>query len=69
MWNRLVVTPLGSLISPGGGAYAYLPASVDSFPDRVEMARALAGEGFSMLESSTLSGGIAALTVARRGDG
>lgn len=69
LWNRLVVTPLGSAISPDGGAYAYLPASVDSFPDRVEMAGVLAGVGFSVLESSNLSGGIAALTVARRGDG
>ena len=69
LWNRLVVTPLGSLISPDGGAYAYLPASVDTFPDRARMAGVLAEEGFSVLESSDLSGGIAALTVARRGDG
>ena len=68
LWNRLVVTPLGTLISPDGGAYAYLPASVDTFPDRVEMAGVLTGEGFSMLESSDLSGGIAALTVARRSE-
>jgi len=69
LWNRLVVTPLGTLISPDGGAYAYLPASVDTFPDRVEMAGVLVGEGFSMLESNDLSGGIAALTVARRSEG
>jgi demethylmenaquinone methyltransferase/2-methoxy-6-polyprenyl-1,4-benzoquinol methylase len=69
LWNRLVVTPLGNAISPDGGAYGYLPASVDSFPDRVEMARVLAGAGFSVLESSNLSGGVAALTVAQRGDG
>jgi demethylmenaquinone methyltransferase/2-methoxy-6-polyprenyl-1,4-benzoquinol methylase len=69
LWNRLVVTPLGTLISPDGGAYAYLPASVDTFPDRVGTAGVLAGEGFAMLESVDLSGGIAALTVARRSDG
>jgi demethylmenaquinone methyltransferase/2-methoxy-6-polyprenyl-1,4-benzoquinol methylase len=69
LWNRLVVTPLGTLISPDGGAYAYLPASVDTFPDRVEMAEVLVGQGFSVLESSDLSGGIAALSVARRSDG
>jgi demethylmenaquinone methyltransferase/2-methoxy-6-polyprenyl-1,4-benzoquinol methylase len=69
LWNRLVVTPLGSAISPDGRAYAYLPASVDSFLDRVEMTGVLAGVGFSVLESNNLSGGIAALTVARRGDG
>jgi demethylmenaquinone methyltransferase/2-methoxy-6-polyprenyl-1,4-benzoquinol methylase len=65
-WNRFVVTPLGTLISPDGGAYAYLPASVDTFPDRVEMAALLGREGFDVLESRDLSGGIAALTVARR---
>ena len=69
LWNRLVVTPLGNLISPDGGAYAYLPASVDTFPDRVEMAAVLADEGFSVVESGDLSGGVAALTVARRRDG
>jgi demethylmenaquinone methyltransferase/2-methoxy-6-polyprenyl-1,4-benzoquinol methylase len=69
LWNRLVVTPLGDLISADGGAYAYLPASVDTFPDRVEMAGVLAGEGFAVVESGDLSGGIAALTVARRGAG
>jgi len=69
LWNRLVVTPLGDLISHDGGAYAYLPASVDTFPDRVEMADVLAGEGFAVVESGDLSCGIAALTVARRGNG
>jgi demethylmenaquinone methyltransferase/2-methoxy-6-polyprenyl-1,4-benzoquinol methylase len=38
LWNRFVVAPLGGVISPDGGAYTYLPASVDTFPDRVEMA-------------------------------
>jgi demethylmenaquinone methyltransferase/2-methoxy-6-polyprenyl-1,4-benzoquinol methylase len=69
IWNRLVVVPLGNLISPDGGAYSYLPASVDTFPDRVEMAGVLGGEGFTVLESRDLSGGVAALTVARRGNG
>ena len=67
-WNRLFVAPLGHLISHDGGAYAYLPASVDTFPDRVELAGVLAGEGFAVIESRDLSRGIAALTVARRED-
>jgi demethylmenaquinone methyltransferase/2-methoxy-6-polyprenyl-1,4-benzoquinol methylase len=66
LWNRLVVAPLGSLISPDGGAYAYLPASVDTFPDRVEMGEVLAARGFTLVSSVDLSGGVAALTVARR---
>jgi demethylmenaquinone methyltransferase/2-methoxy-6-polyprenyl-1,4-benzoquinol methylase len=67
LWNRLVVIPVGSVISPDRDAYAYLPASVDTFADRVEMARMLSGQGFEMLASSDLSGGIAGLTVARKG--
>jgi demethylmenaquinone methyltransferase/2-methoxy-6-polyprenyl-1,4-benzoquinol methylase len=66
VWNRLVVVPVGRLISPDGDAYAYLPASVDTFPDRVEMAGVLAAQGFAMISSTDLSGGIAGLTVARR---
>jgi demethylmenaquinone methyltransferase / 2-methoxy-6-polyprenyl-1,4-benzoquinol methylase len=66
LWNRLVVAPLGSLISPDGGAYAYLPASVDTFPDRVEMGEVLAAQGLALVSSTDLSGGIAALSVARR---
>jgi demethylmenaquinone methyltransferase/2-methoxy-6-polyprenyl-1,4-benzoquinol methylase len=69
LWNRLVVTPLGNLISPDGRAYTYLPASVATFPDRLEMAAMLSGRGFSVTESVELSGGAAGLTVARREDG
>jgi demethylmenaquinone methyltransferase/2-methoxy-6-polyprenyl-1,4-benzoquinol methylase len=65
IWNRLVVGPVGRLISHDGDAYDYLPASVDTFPDRVGMAEVLVRQGYSMLESHDLSGGVAALTVAR----
>lgn len=65
IWNRLVVGPVGRLISHDGDAYDYLPASVDTFPDRVGMAEVLVRQGYSMLESRDLSGGVAALTVAR----
>ena len=53
------------MISHDGDAYDYLPASVDTFPDRVGMAEVLVGQGYTVLESRDLSGGIAALTVAR----
>ena len=65
IWNRFVVTPVGRLVSHDGDAYGYLPASVDTFPDRVEMAVVLRGQGYAVLESRDLSGGVAALTVAR----
>ncbi len=68
LWNRVVVTPLGNAVSGNGGAYAYLPASVDTFPDRIEMGEVLRRQRFTIVASDDLSGGIAALTVARRED-
>jgi demethylmenaquinone methyltransferase/2-methoxy-6-polyprenyl-1,4-benzoquinol methylase len=65
-WNRLVTTPLGRIISADREAYAYLPASIDTFADRAELATRLASVGFEVLESRDLSAGIAALTVARK---
>ncbi len=68
LWNRLVVTPVGRLVSRDGDAYAYLPASVASFPDSRELIARLGELGFAEVECSRLSGGIAALTVARRAE-
>jgi len=65
-WNRWVTTPLGRLISADEEAYAYLPASIDTFADREEIAARLAAHGFGLVASRDLAGGIAALTVARR---
>lgn len=64
-WNRLVVEPLGSLLSRDPAAYAYLPASVETFPGAGELARAVEAAGFASAFSRELSGGIVALTVAR----
>jgi demethylmenaquinone methyltransferase/2-methoxy-6-polyprenyl-1,4-benzoquinol methylase len=64
-WNRCVVTPLGRLLSDDGAAYAYLPASVSTFPDGRGLAVRLAARGFSGARSEDLTGGVAALTTAR----
>jgi len=64
-WNRCVVTPLGRLLSHDGAAYAYLPASVSTFPDGRGLAARLAAHGFSGVRSDDLTGGVAALTTAR----
>jgi demethylmenaquinone methyltransferase/2-methoxy-6-polyprenyl-1,4-benzoquinol methylase len=66
LWNRLVVTPAGRLLSPDPAAYAYLPASVATFPNVGELGGRVAAAGFRVETSRELSGGIAALTVARR---
>ncbi len=65
LWNRVVVTPIGRLVSHDGAAYAYLPASVDTFADRIGTVGMLEAQGYATIESSDLSGGVAALTVAR----
>jgi demethylmenaquinone methyltransferase / 2-methoxy-6-polyprenyl-1,4-benzoquinol methylase len=64
-WNRAVVAPLGSLLSHDAAAYAYLPASVETFPDAGELARAVGEAGLRVESSHELSWGIVALTVAR----
>ncbi len=65
VWNRLVVEPVGSLLSRDPTAYAYLPASVETFPGGGELARQVAEAGYTLESSRELSGGIVALTVAR----
>lgn len=67
-WNRSVVTPLGRLLSNDGAAYAYLPASVSTFPDGRGLAARLAERGFVGARSEDLTCGIAALTTARRAE-
>lgn len=65
VWDRLVVTPLGRLVSHDGGAYGYLPASIDTFPDRIGLGEALREQGYEVIAGRDLSGGIAGLTVGR----
>jgi len=65
-WHRWITAPLGRLISADKEAYAYLPASIDTFADREEIAARLAAHRFGLVASRDLAGGIAALTVALR---
>ena len=64
--NGVVVRLLGWLLSDDPAAYAYLPASVDTFASAGELARAMRAAGLRVEESRELSSGIVALTVARR---
>jgi demethylmenaquinone methyltransferase/2-methoxy-6-polyprenyl-1,4-benzoquinol methylase len=65
-WDRCVVVPVGRLISDDGAAYRYLPASVGTFPSAVGLGERLGERGFERVATSTLTGGIAALTVAQK---
>lgn len=66
LWDRIVVTRVGRWVSDDGAAYAYLPASVETFPDARELAGRLHGNGFAVTRQRDVSLGIAAITVARR---
>jgi demethylmenaquinone methyltransferase / 2-methoxy-6-polyprenyl-1,4-benzoquinol methylase len=60
LWfDRLV--PLLGRVLPGGGAYAYLPASVRRFPVSEELAALLAQTGFTEVRFRLLGGSIVAL--------
>jgi demethylmenaquinone methyltransferase/2-methoxy-6-polyprenyl-1,4-benzoquinol methylase len=60
LWfDRLV--PLLGRVLPGGGAYAYLPASVRRFPGAEELADLLESTGFADVRFRLLGGSIVAL--------
>jgi len=57
---------LGGVISGSKSAYRYLPNSVQRFPDQQELSRLMHKVGFSQVTYENLTGGIAALHLARR---
>ena len=61
-----VLPLLGGIISGSKSAYSYLPNSVQRFPDQQELSRLMHKVGFSQVTYENLSGGIAALHLARR---
>jgi len=67
LWNRWVVKPVGGLLSDDAAAYAYLPASVDTFADPQSFADACRRVGLKPQRQRELSGGIAVLTVVHKG--
>lgn len=61
-----VLPRVGGWISGSADAYRYLPDSVTRFPSPGKLAAMLEDAGFARVTWSLLSGGIAALHVARR---
>jgi len=61
VWARHVPPVVGRLISGDAEAYAYLPASVERFPDTGEMAARLERAGLEAVSARRLSGGVATL--------
>lgn len=63
---KRVLPFIGGIISGSRGAYEYLPDSVSRFPDQKRLAALMREAGFVGVEYENLTGGIAALHMARR---
>ncbi len=66
---RRVLPLVGRLVSGSPGPYAYLPATVEGFPDAAAFAGKLGAAGMVVLEQKRLTGGIATLHLARKAEG
>lgn len=65
-WSRLVIPPLGALVSRNRLAYRYLIDSIRVFPDQREVAGMMERAGFADVRYENLSFGIACVHAARR---
>ena len=63
---RNVLPRLGGLVSRHGEAYAYLPASVESFTPPAQFVAQLEAAGLTQCEAVPLTFGVVYLYVARR---
>jgi demethylmenaquinone methyltransferase / 2-methoxy-6-polyprenyl-1,4-benzoquinol methylase len=61
-----VLPVMGGVISGSRGAYTYLPASVEKFPDQQQLSLLMQRAGFEQVQFENLTGGIAALHLGRR---
>jgi len=66
VYFRGVLPLIGGVISGSLSAYAYLPASVQNFPDQQRLALLMKQAGYDQVEYQNLTGGIAALHIGRR---
>jgi demethylmenaquinone methyltransferase/2-methoxy-6-polyprenyl-1,4-benzoquinol methylase len=66
LYFRKVLPVIGGALSGSLNAYAYLPASVQKFPDQAQLALLMKQAGFDQVEYQNLTGGIAALHMGRR---
>lgn len=66
LYFHSVMPFIGRLISKDRAAYAYLPASVDAFPEGSAFEAILKNQGAREVRSERLTGGIATLYIARK---
>jgi demethylmenaquinone methyltransferase/2-methoxy-6-polyprenyl-1,4-benzoquinol methylase len=68
-WVRAVPPRIGRIVSGDTEAYSYLPTSVSSFPDGVELCRKLESAGLESVTARPLTGGVATLYEGVRSGG
>jgi len=68
-YSQALLPRIGGWISGNAEAYAYLPASVEAFPEPAAFAEALRAAGFSGVRWRALTGGIVCIHVGVRGRG
>jgi demethylmenaquinone methyltransferase/2-methoxy-6-polyprenyl-1,4-benzoquinol methylase len=66
LYFRKVLPVIGGALSGSLNAYAYLPASVQKFPDQEQLALLMEQASFDQVQYQNLTGGIAALHMGRR---
>ncbi|HWR37038.1 MAG TPA: ubiquinone/menaquinone biosynthesis methyltransferase [Clostridia bacterium] len=66
MYFKQVLPAIGTVLSGVGGPYAYLPASVERFPEPEEMLQRMRAAGFSKVGYTPYTFGIAGLYWGRK---
>lgn len=61
-----ILPRIGGVVSGSRGAYEYLPDSVSKFPDQKGLVRMMSTAGFSAVEYTNLTGGIAAIHIGQK---
>lgn len=66
LYAHRVIPFLGKWFAHDMGAYEYLPLSIESMPQRMQMVELICRSGFSSARYLSLSGGIATLYIAHK---
>ena len=66
LYQRHIMPFVGGVLSGKWQAYRYLPASINAFSERVDVAQLLSNAGFRDVTTTPLTGGIAKLYIAHK---
>lgn len=65
-YSKYIIPKVGRSISKDKAAYSYLPESVAAFPEGKDFESILTKVGYNVIESKTVSGGIATIYVGQK---